>query len=343
VGPVTEAMATPALPGFLAAGLTPGRVVARSNAFPYHRPFVPTRRHTIRRLFRAALTLSTTLAAAALIACIEPANAPLDLLVADAAPLRPDVAPSPSPPDAALSAPASGGSPSPVAVSPPDASGPLDAPVDLPKDQAAPKPRDRRVVLIHGMGMETEPATAGMLAVLRALATSDGIVVEPLIDALTTAPSLRDRAVIIVSPSAGALNGNLDPGLGDLPVPLIISIPFFGSQLGLSAGSDKLDRALTVGNPAHPLAAGLTGTVNVYSAPAALHCGSLTGADAIFITWVSDMQTEPCIYAYEAGGQMRRGLAPARRVSFFWAQGTDATAEGRALFRAAVRWGLAAP
>jgi hypothetical protein len=306
--------------------------MATSLTFSYHRRLVPTRRLTTPRLLRAALALAAPL----LVSCIEPASAPLD------SPATPDAAPPsslPLPADAAPP-PASGASAPPPTT--PDASAPRDAPVDRPTDRATPAPRDRRVTLIHGMGMESEPATAAMLAILRDLQASDGIVVEPVVDALTTAPSLRDRALIIISPTAGALNGNLDRSIGELPVPLIISLPFFGTELGYAISDDGFDRTLTLASPAYPLSAGLSGAVNVYPVTATLHCATLTGADAIAIAWIRDDRTKPCIYAYETGGQMRRGLAAARRVSFFWSAGNDATPEGKALFRAAVRWALVA-
>ena len=64
-----------------------------------------------------------------------------------------------------------------------------------------------------------------------------------------------------------------------------------------------------------------------------------TAADAIKIAQF-DANTWN-IFAYEKGGMMPGGKAPAKRVGFFWHRPSGGTAEGKKLFQAAVGWLIA--
>lgn len=92
-------------------------------------------------------------------------------------------------------------------------------------------------------------------------------------------------------------------------------------------------------DPAHPLAAGRSGLVTVTTARTTLAWGKPAAGAAI----VARLPANPgraAIFAYEKGMGMVGLAAPARRVGLFLGDTAAAslTADGWALFDAAVRW-----
>ncbi len=99
---------------------------------------------------------------------------------------------------------------------------------------------------------------------------------------------------------------------------------------------------ITISNPSHPLAAGLSGTVTVYSTGQLLMWG-VPNAQAIKIANVTNTATKATIFGYETGTTMFNGLiAPARRVGFFLNSNTASTlnTNGWNLFDASVCWAM---
>jgi glucose/arabinose dehydrogenase len=96
---------------------------------------------------------------------------------------------------------------------------------------------------------------------------------------------------------------------------------------------------LTIAQPAHPLAGGLTGTVSVAS-PAQTFSFGLPNANAVVAARAAGEATRASIFGYERGAAMPGLAAPGRRVGFFLHDGTAAalTPAGFTLFDAAVRW-----
>ena len=131
-------------------------------------------------------------------------------------------------------------------------------------------------------------------------------------------------------------------------VPLLVWEPRLFHDLGLTAGATHgLDwaaspqrRRLAILDAAHPLAAGLSGTVEVVAQPERLSWGRV-GPAALRIATLEGEPEKTALFAYEKGAPMDGGFAaPARRVGLFL---FDATAlqlspEGGRLFDAAVRW-----
>jgi hypothetical protein len=96
---------------------------------------------------------------------------------------------------------------------------------------------------------------------------------------------------------------------------------------------------LNIINAAHPLAAGLQGTVTVTGAPSTLSWGK-PNANAVRIATLTGDATKAVVYGYEKGAAMVGLTAPGRRVAVFMADSTAANwnANGRKLFDAAVQW-----
>ena len=130
-----------------------------------------------------------------------------------------------------------------------------------------------------------------------------------------------------------------------LPVPVLVWEPRLYDEFDMIAGSvygedwgTRPTGRVRIEAPGHPLAAGLTGTVEV--GPAPLSFGRVPGA-------VATIEGEPdlaALFAYEAGATMPGGSkAPARRVGIFLFNATAAglTDAGGRLFDAAVRWCVA--
>ncbi len=111
--------------------------------------------------------------------------------------------------------------------------------------------------------------------------------------------------------------------------------PTSGTHYGTTTGQTQV----AIVNAAHPLAAGLSGTVTV-SSPAAIHTWGVPNANAVTVARPVGQATRGAIFAYEKGSIMPGLVAPGRRVGFFLEDATAAslTAQGRSLFDAAVRW-----
>ena len=97
--------------------------------------------------------------------------------------------------------------------------------------------------------------------------------------------------------------------------------------------------ALRVLLPAHPLAAGLSGTPTVTNAAQSFTWGR-PGPGAVNVAATTTDSTRSGVFGYEAGAQMVGLTAPGRRVGLFLVDAgtTRLTADGAKLFDAAIRW-----
>jgi hypothetical protein len=96
-------------------------------------------------------------------------------------------------------------------------------------------------------------------------------------------------------------------------------------------------------NASHPMAANLTGTVNVVSAASSFSWGK-PSATATKIATLAGDATRIAIFGYDTGIVMPAFTAQARRVGFFLTDtnGANLTANGGSLFDAAVKWATTA-
>lgn len=91
----------------------------------------------------------------------------------------------------------------------------------------------------------------------------------------------------------------------------------------------------------HPLAAGLSGSVQVASTASKFVWGA-PSAEAVRVATISGQSGQTAIFAYEAGANMVGMKAPGRRVGWFAGSNTPAalTANGWKLFDAAIQWAV---
>ena len=133
----------------------------------------------------------------------------------------------------------------------------------------------------------------------------------------------------------------------DVPVPLLVWEPRLLHPLGLIEGpvhgkdwaSTKGSATLSILQPGHALASGLSGKVAVLRVPDRISWGR-PGPGAIRIATVEGDDARAGIFAYEKGAAMPGLVAPARRLSFFLFDHTsrELTPDGWKLFDAAIRW-----
>jgi hypothetical protein len=160
---------------------------------------------------------------------------------------------------------------------------------------------------------------------------------------------VEGKALLVISESI--VSSELGGRLANASLPILNCEPNLGATFRISTRSARSDevflrgkqKAIRIVDPRHPLSAGLSGSITVYS-----------GRDG-FLTWgVPDPdhgrviarcdtpEGEPTIFAYDPGPAARGADLPARRLSFFLASNTEEAArltpEGWALFDAAVKW-----
>ena len=254
----------------------------------------------------------------------------------DVAPARLDVRPPDVSPDRQPVLP-----PPPPDVAPPDA-----APPDLPPtpDTAPDTPLPQVVQLVVG-----DPATlgAGDATIRTVLATRlPGFTIR-----------LRDDggALDLTSTRLYVIAGSVESGTvanryRDVAVPVICLEYSLFDNMGLTGPTENTDfgtvsgTQITILEPLHPLAAGLSGMIAIASASSNLGWGDpLEGA--VRVAELASMPARAAIFAFDAGAQLRGLVAPARRVGLFVLEsaGGNLTDNGIKLLGAAVDWALAPP
>jgi PA14 domain-containing protein len=108
---------------------------------------------------------------------------------------------------------------------------------------------------------------------------------------------------------------------------------------GTSFGTEDGQTGIAITDAAHPLAAGLSGTVTVTTAEATLSWG-VPSANAAVVARPPSNPARASIFAYERGAGMVGLAAPGRRVGFFLHDATPSllTPSGQTLLDAALRW-----
>ena len=167
-------------------------------------------------------------------------------------------------------------------------------------------------------------------------------------DNLATAGSATGMALIVISESAETATG-IGTVFTNVAVPLITSdsglfapLKMTGATLNTDYGTVAAQAQVTIVDATHPLAAGLSGTVTVVTSADSFDFG-VPSAAAKKVATLAGQAGRFSIFGYETGAAMVGLSAPARRVGWF-AEDTAAaklTANGDALFDAAVGWALA--
>ena len=177
-----------------------------------------------------------------------------------------------------------------------------------------------------------------------------GFAVETVEEEGVQARHLEGKALVFVSPTTSeVLAARLEElALASSDVPVLCSRPQLYAELSMvpvgqeghfTSNATRLEVVL----PAHPLAAGLSGPLQVTRAPGTLGWGQ-PGPGAVRVASFPDTNKKQLatIFAYERGATMAGSVAhaPARRVGFFLHPDLAPylTDSGWALLDAAVRW-----
>ncbi len=156
-----------------------------------------------------------------------------------------------------------------------------------------------------------------------------------------------EKDLVVISESV--YSRKLNTTFRNLPVPIIVSEPWLfhdmgmtGSNYGIDFGVARHQFSMTVASPQHQMADGLSGIISTHHRRRPIGWG-LPGPQAIKIATLNQDPARYPVFAYDTGAQMPGRVAPAKRVGFFLHRKTAAylTAEGWALFDAAVDWCLA--
>ena len=172
--------------------------------------------------------------------------------------------------------------------------------------------------------------------------------------ALTTTADAAGKDLVLVSASVSSPDVNIKFKAVTQPV-MVLEVLIFddmamtGITSGTHYGSTASQTGITIFTPrlpslegsAHPMAAGLSGTVTVYTSAQTVNWG-VPGPGAENIAGITTDGTKVTIFGYPAGATMVGMNAPGRRVGFFpEVTGPSVlTTAGTNLFKAAVNWAM---
>ena len=162
-------------------------------------------------------------------------------------------------------------------------------------------------------------------------------------DNAVTAADATGKNLVLVSSSIGS--GAVNTQLTNVAVPVIVWEAFLFHDMDMTGPLTNVDFGFQPGlqtismTGTHPLTAGLSGSPQVSGINQWLRWGA-PSAGAVVSATLPGNTSRAAIFSYESGALMDSITAPARRVGFFFGDATArfATAEGLALFDAAVAW-----
>ncbi|MEQ8675488.1 MAG: BNR-4 repeat-containing protein [Aggregatilineales bacterium] len=163
-------------------------------------------------------------------------------------------------------------------------------------------------------------------------------------DELTQSSDANGKSLIVVS--ATVSSGDVNTKFRDLSVPVLMLEPALFDDMGMTGATDGVDygstqnqNSITILNVSHPLAAGLSGTIQVVTQSMRMNWG-VPNANAVSIASIDGNTSQSSIFAYETGIGMMGLTAPARRVGSFMFNDAAAslTGSGWSLFDVSVNW-----
>jgi hypothetical protein len=253
-----------------------------------------------------------------------------------------------------------------TAVAPaPDAAPALDAAPesDVAAGDAAPARLDAapaggrhgRATIVWGYGEHsptpkpTDPPK-GFDLQMKARLEARGLMVDMVVDALSTVAAVTDKIDVLVISSSINRTNLFDGGKArfkDVAIPTIVMKDGTIEVMGLGTGSaggfstGVGETQISIIAAKDPLAAGLMGNVTVYTKGDRLIWAN-PGPMARKIATVVGQPAQITIFAYAAGAPMVGGnVAPAKRMGFFIHRNTSYSADGLKLFDAALDYLLA--
>jgi hypothetical protein len=194
---------------------------------------------------------------------------------------------------------------------------------------------DASALLVTG----AEP-TSGDQAIEARLAAL-GFSVRRLASSAAAAPDAQRQSVVVLAPTATDLGAKFK----DVTVPVILMREDVADDMGLAASPQTAAdlTQLSIVRPDHSLAAHLSGTVTVAGTAGTFGWADPPESRAIEVATVLGFPNRVVIFAYETEAPMYQGKALARRVFIGLGDTSVAslTADGAALFDAAVEWATA--
>jgi hypothetical protein len=229
-----------------------------------------------------------------------------------------------------------------TAARPADTSVLIDPPATLSPDAAAEAPGRPIALLVVGSTMPLGNDDDK----LRQRLENNGLTVRLALD--TGAPAAADGASLVVI-SGSSLGSNVGNKYTGLAIPVLCLEPAILAAMRLTGAGDAAQgnatgTQITITASEHPVAGGLTGTVDVTQGPVNFGWG-LPGESATRIATLAGMANRYAVFAYEKGA-MLVGMpplpAPARRVVLFihTLVADRLTPAGWKVFDAAVGWSL---
>ena len=174
-----------------------------------------------------------------------------------------------------------------------------------------------------------------------------GHTVTPISDQTAVPANIATYHLVVIVPSI--TTSDLGTKYRDVAVPVIADGETWrdGSSAGV-AGHMGLATSQTtttasggfVADAKHPLSAGKTGSMALYSSNQVIYYATGFGATVPQVVWHTDLvNNRPSIFGYEAGALLADGrTAPARRVGWGYGYFNFLTAAGDAAFQSAVMW-----
>lgn len=187
--------------------------------------------------------------------------------------------------------------------------------------------------------------SGGDAIVAKRLREVHGMEVTVVADKELTVEHANGCALIYVSETVNS--GRIGDKFVSTPIPVIYAEPQSTSDTGMTVteGYGKLEsgnaaKTIQIKDSQHPLAAGLTGKVDVYKDNGKMGY-AVPGEEAIVVATVPDDDQKATIFAYEKGAKNAKDMTiPARVLYFYLFEGEEInqSEDGWKLFDAAVKW-----
>ncbi len=150
------------------------------------------------------------------------------------------------------------------------------------------------------------------------------------------------KRVVVISDSVSPTNVNTK--FKTVAIPVVTLDPQLFDDMGMTAtttgnfGTTSSQKNVTITNATHPMAAGLSGTIQVTSANTTFGWG-VVNANAAKIATLTTDATKTTSFGYDINAVMPGLTAPRRRVGFFYtASSSGLTVNGGLLFDNAIKW-----
>ncbi|MCZ8519512.1 MULTISPECIES: S-layer homology domain-containing protein [Paenibacillus] len=176
---------------------------------------------------------------------------------------------------------------------------------------------------------------------------AQGFVVSYLIDRRLSPERIKGFDLIFISETTNSkyVKENLDH-MKTLEIPVIYNKAIAMGDLGMSSTSENSSvekvKKITIKDASHPIAAGVTGSLDVYTEDGRIDYG-VPGKSATVIATVAGDEKKAAIYTYEKGSKNMKGeTVPARTVFFYMAAGMSGktTNDAWKIFEASFLWAL---